>query len=245
MTNEVVTWKEELAAAAKAVAKVERPSVAGISLKAGMMQLSRVPVPGNKLLCVVVASIFENKYFSGAYDPNKVVPPDCFAYSDDGENMAPHAEAKDPQSASCAGCPQTQWGSAVSNGRPSKGKACKEVRKLALLPASALIENGGVNGSEMAIISIPVTSVKNWSNYVNELNNEFARPPWAVLTEISVTPDAKTQFKVHFKYAGTVNDEYLGPMRERIASATQVLTQPYEYSEETPPPADTGKKKKY
>jgi hypothetical protein len=241
-TNLPVNWNEELAKSAKEIAKAERPSVSGISLKAGVMQLAGTPVPGNKLNCVIVASLHEQKYFPDRYDPNKIVAPACFSFSESGEDMAPHSAAKDKQSETCASCQHYQWGSDPNGGR---GKACKAVRRLALLPASALLSEGVVNSSEMAILTVPVTSVRNWGNYVNQLSNEHARPPWAVLTEVSVVPDAKTQFKVLFTMKGIVSDEYLAAMQGKLEAAETVLSQPYEYTEEQEKPKDNGKKKKY
>lgn len=207
------------------------------------MQLNGAIVPGNKLACVIIASAFENRWFSGDYDPNKIVPPDCFALSETGDDMMPSEESKDKQSTTCESCELMKWGSA---GQGRKGKACKEVRRLALLPASALMADGNVSGAEMALLSVPTTSTKNWSNYVNELATEKGLPPWATLTEVSVAPDPKTQFKISFSYKGNVNEQYLGAMMEKAKTASGILMQPYEYTEQTAAaPAPEKKNRKY
>lgn len=222
--NLPVNWTEELAASAKEIAKTERASVQNISLRAGMMQLGGIPVPGNKLDCVVVASVFERRYYAESYDPDNPQSPHCFSFSLTGVGMTPHAQVTSKQADLCANCPMNEWGTSLTGGR---GKACKEVRRLAVLPAKALLD-GNIKGSETATMTLPVTSVKHWGNYVNELAATASRPPWAVLTEISVTPDVKTQFRVGFALKGLVADEYLGQMRDRIVLAQNLLMQPYE-----------------
>src|SRR5882762_1148947 len=224
--NMPVRWDEKLAESAKEVAKLERPALSQISLRAGMMTYQKQPVPGNKLLVVIVASCFENKLFKGKFDPNKYEAPSCYALSLTGENMAPHEDAKDKESEVCETCEQNKWGSA---GGGSKGKACKQVRRLALIPAGAL-QDGNVASAELAVMSIPVTSARNWANYVNAIAAEHQRPPWGMLTEIRTEPDAKTQFQVKFEAKGMVAEDYLPQIYKRVAPAAQTLLTPYDDS---------------
>lgn len=224
--NLPVSWQDKLAESAKEVAKLERPSLSQISLRAGQMTYQKQPVPGNKLLVVIVAQAFENKYFSGRFDPNKYEAPDCYALSLTGEAMAPHDDSKDKQADNCQVCEKAKWGSA---GNGSKGKACKEVRRLALIPANAL-KDGNISSAELAVMSIPVTSARNWANYVNTIAAEYQRPPWGMLTEVRCEPDAKTQFQVKFEAKGVVDEEYLGQIFKRVAPAADVLLTPYDES---------------
>lgn len=224
--NLPVAWADRLAADAKEIAQRERPSISQISLRAGQMTYQKQPVPGNKLIVVVVSQAFENKYFTNKFDPNKYEAPPCYALSLTGEAMAPHEDAKDPQSDSCATCEKNKWGSAGNN---SKGKACKEVRRLALIPAASL-NDGNITTAEMAVMSIPVTSARNWANYVNAIAAEYSRAPWGMLTEVSAHPDARTQFQVKFEAKGIVNDEFLPQIYKRIESANAILMTPYDDS---------------
>lgn len=232
MSNEIVNWQEQMENMARASAALERPQVSTMSLKSGVMSYQDVPIPGNKLPCVIVASIFENKFYAGRYDPTKVVIPDCFAHSTDGVDMAPHEAAQNPQHTSCLGCPNNEWGSA---GNGSRGKACKETRKLALIPAEDL-KDGNVAKAPIAILPIPVTSVANWKKYVNMVALEYKRPPLGVLTEICVVPNAKTQFEVLFNALGVVqSEEALAGLMQKSRFATEVLMKPYEPIEEQAP----------
>jgi len=229
-SNVPMRWDEELAKSAKEVSSLERPALSQISLRAGMMTYMKQPVPGNKLDVVVLAAVFENKYFTGSFNPDKYEAPVCYALSETGESMSPHEDSTEKQSDVCATCPKSKWGSAsVPGGRQSKGKACKEARRLALVPAD-VVRSGNIATAELAVLSVPSTSLKNWANYVNAIASEYSRPPWGVLTEISVVPDAKTMFQVKFQMKGLVEDEYLGPVHKRILPATNVLLTPYDDS---------------
>jgi hypothetical protein len=226
MGNEIVNWKERMAEQAKAVAAVERPSVAALSFRNGRMSYLGQPVPGDRLKCVVVSAIMEHRYFSKKFDPNQPDAPDCFAFSETGEGMVPHDLSFKKQHDNCLECPKNQWGSDTLS-QSGKGKACKEIRKLAILPVSWL--KGG--SDEMAIASLPPTSVKNWGNYVNTVASKVARPYWGVVTEIAVLPHPKNQFEIKFELVEEIPDEYLGRVGEKIEIALKCLTIPYEKTE--------------
>lgn len=241
MPNEVVNWTDELAKHAKDAAAIERPSLTNISVRGGVLRLNGVELPNSELDCVIVASIFENQYYEPgvAFDPDNLKNPICFAQSITGEDMAPSDAAAHKQNDACATCPQHQWGSGNK-----KGKACKEKRKLALLPAS-FIEAGQVKQAEMALLAIPVTSTKNWANYVNLLLNEHHRPPFGVLTRIKAKPHPKTQLEVSFSCVGLVGEQHLGDVLARKPGAEEILMRPYEGQPEDPTQSkeDNAKKK--
>lgn len=222
--NEIVSWSDRLAKEAKAVASVERPSLSQISTRAGQLVYQGVPIPGNKLPCIVIASAFENRYYDKPFDPNKREAPKCFGLSLTGVDMVPDPAVTAPQAPTCGECPMFKWGSDPKGG---KGKACKQVRRLALIPAQAALD-GSVKTAEIALISIPVTSAKNWANYTSFCAAEYSRPPWALLTEISTKPDAKSQFQIMFATKGLVGDEFLADIEKRMESVQQILLTPYD-----------------
>lgn len=238
MTDNLPTnWEEELEKSAKAVANVERATLSQISLRAGVMMYQGIPVPNNKLECVIVAAGFQNRYYKGKFDPKNISSPACYSLSLDGQNMVPAPEAPEPQAESCERCPNFAWGSDPGGGR---GKACKAGRRLVLLPAKSVIE-GGARKAEMALLTIPVTSTKNWAAYVNGCAAEYRRPPWGLLTSVSVTPDPKSQFQVRFETLGIVENSYLGDVHSRMDQAHSVLLAPYEASAEEAPVKDSKK----
>jgi hypothetical protein len=239
MTNQVVRWDEELAKHATKQASVERPAVGKISFRAGHMSYQNQPIQGNRLECIIIGAAHEHALYSNiienrAFDPMKPESPTCFSLSLDGEAMVPHPQAlrKIPSTGAqiqtgpdCTTCPYNAWGSDPKGGR---GKACKEVRRMVILPKAAIMgEPIGVRKSEAAVMSIPVTSVKNWANYTSLLAGQFRRPAWAMVTEVSVGPHARNQFEVKFAPVIEIGNEWLGELIERAKQAEQLLMTPY------------------
>ena len=186
----------QLAADAKASAQLERPAVGSISFRAGMVSYQGEPVKGNSLRGVIVGAAFVNAYYESKWDPDNIVNPNCFALSPDGASMVPHPNVAQPQSKDCTSCAFNQWGSDLKDGKPAKGKRCKEARRLVFLPESALESPEDVQAAELAMCRLPVTSVKAWGGFVNTLAATLNLPYYAVVCEITTKPDLKTQFKV-------------------------------------------------
>ena len=185
-----------LAEQAKVAAASERPNISKINLKAGQITVGGVAVENNKLEAVILAATYRNTFYKGRYDPNNIVNPNCFALSETDDDVVPSPDVTTPEHPTCEGCPRAEWGSDLNGGR---GKACKQTRRLVLLPANALESPDTIKIAELAIVDVPVTSVKNYSQYINVLSASIGLPAWAVVTEMSTKPDAKTQFKVEFK----------------------------------------------
>jgi hypothetical protein len=116
------------------------------------------------------------------------------------EDLKPHPDSEEPQTASCEVCTKNAWGSDPGGG---KGKACKNVRRLAMVSANDLED---LSKAEVAIAKLPVTSVKNWSTYANQISSVLKIPPLAVITQMSVEPNAQTQFQVHFELLDKITD---------------------------------------
>ena len=242
MSTEIVNWADKLADEAKQVATMERPSLSNISLRGGVMMLNQVRVPGNRLECIIISSIFQQRFYKGRFDPNNLQNPDCFSLSLHGEEMVPHEASKEKQNGHCDGCSKNAWGSASTPENPSRGKACKDTRRIALIPKDAK----DIAKAEIAVLTLPVTSVKNWGTYVQGLAAEYRRPPFGVFTEIEVEPDPKRQFTVRFKCTGIVADEgTLGAIYNRKPSVDEILMTPYDDSGNAEKEADSDKTKKY
>jgi hypothetical protein len=94
------------------------------------------------------------------------------------------------------------------------------------MPATALTE--GIDKASVAMFRVPVTSVRNWAEYVHTLAAVAKRPSWSVVTEIKVVPDAKTQFQVKFTPVDAVNEsEQLKQLQNARARALQAVLNPY------------------
>lgn len=229
----------EMAAYAKDEAAAERPSVSKISLRGGMLSYQQQPIANNILPCIVLIAAHRNAYYDQPFDPNNLQNPVCFALSEDGEGMEAHENVPDdnvpdddpekdrPGPRSCEGCAMNAWG---SDPKPnSRGKACKETRRLVLIPASSVNTVEDCLKAELAILDCPVTSGKNYSNFVNGLAASANVPPWITITNISTERDPKTQFKVTFTPMSVVQDPaIITALRKRKDDALRLALTPYD-----------------
>ena len=151
--------------------------------------------------------------------------------------MAPHEKAEDKQNATCADC---KWNAFKSDDR-GKGKACKNIRRLALIHADSLDSPQAVAKAQVAFLNIPVTSVKGWANYVRTLANVMKRPPYGMVTQVEAQPDDATQFRLLFEPLAKITDgkllQAIHALRQKVAADLQ---QPYP---ENAAPATTRKTK--
>ena len=238
----IVSWEDMMKSEAKEVAKVERPSVGRISLQSGVMTYQDVAVENNELICIVADAIHEQVYYDKPFEPGVVNPPACFAYGilEPGApplTVHPDVPERDYENwGNCKTCQMNQW-----RKPPGKGKPCSERRRLAILPW--LEDPKEYENAEIAVLSLPVMSVKNWSNYVNTVAATEQRPSWGVLTKVSVRPDAKSQFRVFFDMVSPLSEEYLGAVHPRREMCRNTLLVPFDLSptEEEQEQTDSGK----
>lgn len=197
-------WMKQLAESAKEAAKQEPVTGKFISLKGGHMSFQGNPIPGNRMNVIVLDAIIEHQYYVGEFNPEQAASPLCYAFGREAPTMEPHIMSAKKQSDVCASCEQFKWG---SDPKGRKGKACKEVRRLALLDGS-LIEKGvdAVLAGEVVFAKIPVTSVRAWASYVSQLSNVMQRPPFGVVTDFALKPDPRTTFTCQFAFAASIDD---------------------------------------
>jgi hypothetical protein len=235
--QEVINYEDQMAAEAKAIAKTERVSADRFTLQSGILSYMGNPIPDNTMDCIIVAAMSENVYYEGAYDPDNVTPPSCYALGDPGEDLYPHADVPEPINADCRSCAFMKFKSAPNG----KGKACKEKRRLAIIPYSDKAED--LQSGDMAMMTIPVMSVKNWSTYVNMLSAKFQRPSWGMVTRVKVVPDPKSQFRVTFADVEPLPSDHLGVVHGRLEAAPLMLETPYEMNPEQEEKEEEGDKK--
>lgn len=235
-SKELINWQEKMREEAQAVAKTERVSADRLSFKSGILSYMDKAMPDNEMECIIVASATEQVLYTERYNPDKQTPPDCFALARPGEDLIPHEVVPEPINSACAGCKYNKFNSDLQGG---KGKACKERRRLAVMPPPGKIED--IAEAELVMASIPTMSVKNWAAYVNTLASQGVAS-WGMLTLLKVVPDPRSQFRVTFSGVRRLPDEYLGPVHSRIAAAETMLLAPYEMNPEDEPAAeDSGK----
>lgn len=254
-TGKAVTdWRAEMAKSAQKAAEAEQSSGGGkfFSMKAGTLKFDDVELPGNQIACVIVHGVYENVYYTAKYDPDNKTPPTCFAFwdpetgEDPDQEMAPHEdvdkddegyEVFERQSDLCSTCPHNEWGSAEKG----KGKACSNRRRLAVIPAGAYKSLGKNKGfdltmfedpedfkkADLAYMKLPVMSVKNYSSYVREVNEQLNKPLWAVFTNIEVVPDDRSQYKLEFELIDEVPDELMDVIFKKHKDAIDEIAFPY------------------
>lgn len=243
--TEVVSWKDKLKGYAKeAVTIAEQAGGSGgnfISFKSGQITFNKSPCTGNKLDTIVIAQTFENAYYEDEWDPGNPKPPVCFAFGPNEDEMAPHEKSTSPQASSCASCEHNKFGSAEKG----KGKACKNVMRLALLPAKPL-DVEVLSKCDAAYAKLPVTSVKGFATYIQRLSAAHELPPFAFVTQIGTVPDAKSQFKVTFEDIANLSedDELMDVLIKRHEEQVEMIGFPYQpviEEEETKEPATKAK----
>lgn len=236
----LTNYNEELAKYAKQTAETEASVSLGkfLSIKGGQLAYNGNPVPGNKMNVIIIDAVMENHYYTEGYDPDNPAAPVCFAFGRSDGEMAPHEKSTDPQHEACKGCPMNEYGTAEKG----KGKACKNVRRLSLITEDGLND---VEAAEIAYLKVPVTSVKSWAGYAQQLNTTMNLPPFGVVTEISVTPDPKTQVKVNFKLVEKVDDEYIGALLQKRKGGEEAIMFPYSAVERTEQPKQNNANRKF
>lgn len=239
-TQEVSIYDDAyLESLAKEATKDEKIPHVTIGTRAGILSYGKVPLPNNLLDAIVIASVHANMYYGGKKfssepEAGSNNAPVCYAYSADGKEMVPHPSVANPQSSNCDECKHNQWGSSTSGSK--KGKACSNVRKLALIPGSANLD--AVEDAEIATLKVSVTSVAEWSSYLIKLSKSIRRPAFSVITRISTVPDMKSQFKFKFICTGQVPREYLQRIKALEDLGMGALSTEYSFEVDTPPEAD-------
>lgn len=231
--------EERLAKLAAEAVEQEESVTSGsfITFKAGVMEFAGNPVAGNNMDVVIVDAIMENCYYPGKFDAKEKRPPICYAFGRDDKELAPHPESAEPQSKLCKDCEHNKFGTA-DEGR-GDGKACKNIRRIAMIPADAIGSYEDVIKAEIAMAKIPVTSVKGWAAYVKTLNALQKKPPQAVVTNLACAPDPKTQVKVTFSHVDNLKAGTIGAILDKKDAIQEQLTAAYPEQpeeEEAPPP---------
>lgn len=255
-TTAVANWDEELARDAEVAAGMEANAGGGqyFSTQGGILAFNDSPLPDNQMAVVIVDSILENVFYADEYDPNNPAPPTCFAFGRDDGALAPHptvVERGQAQHETCRGCPMNVFGTADKG----RGKACRNTRRLALIPAGDLTKEGRFTANRepddfarapMGFLKLPVTSVKGYANFVKQAAGALKRPPHGIFSTVKEIPDAKTQFKVLFSPLATVPNDVMAAVMARRAEAVATIETPYplDVEERDDKPAARGAKGK-
>jgi len=202
--SQMPDWERKLHEIAKQTVEAERPPGQFFSTKSGVLAFNKIPVANNEMNVVVTASIFENAYYPEAFDAGKITAPTCYAFgigTDAG--MSPHPMAHKAQNPDCHTCPHAKYGTAKTGS--GKGKACRNLRRLCVIPAGFANDPDNVRKATAGFIRLPVYSVKEWAAYVRELA-ATNRTPLTVVTKMKLVPDQKAMFKFVFQAVANITD---------------------------------------
>lgn len=179
--NALVAYEEQLKAELAALAgTTEPPSSNKISTKGKVFTLPDGTSSANPLNVVVLHFVAYNSYYTAAWNPNVRAKPACWSIGRVLDDMVPSDKVPKPQHTDCKTCPKGQFGSAPNGG---KGKACKNVRRLLVLPV------GFTENTEPMTLEVSPTGLKSWNKYIDRLKKEFAMAPLQVVTEVKFDPN--------------------------------------------------------
>lgn len=130
----------------------------------------------DELQVVIVDFIATNNFYEGVYDPKNIVPPTCFAIGQIPTALVPSDNAPVKQSDACGTCPMNQFGSS------GDGKACKNMRRLAVLPPDADAD------TPLLILDVSPTGLKSFDGYVRSAASKFHMLPIGLVTTVTFDP---------------------------------------------------------
>jgi hypothetical protein len=158
---------------------------------------------------VIVDFVSRNEFYEGAFDPNNISPPVCFAIGNDPKALVPSGNSPANQSPNgCNECPMNVFGSA------GNGKACKNGRMLAVLPPDADAD------TPMWTLKVSPTALKGFDGYVNSVVRSFGAPPVAVVTSVSLDPNSTY---ASLRFGDPQPNENVGVHFGRQAEAAEML----------------------
>lgn len=180
----IVNIQEQLRA--QAAAMNERTTApGGNKIQVGQDKMIKLP-DGTKvaeLQAVIVDFVTVHNFFERPFDPKNIMPPGCFAVGTNPKDMAPIAESPNRQAETCQVCPMNEFGSA------GDGKACKNGRRLALLPLNEAGDDVD-HEAEILIMDVSPTAIRRFDGYVQQVARTFQVPPVGVITTIACDPNS-------------------------------------------------------
>lgn len=169
----------------QAAAMNERTNPAsGNKILVGQDKMFKLP-NGDKvaeLRGVIVEFTSVHAFYERPYDPKAIVPPGCFAVGTNPKDLTPVAESPNKQAETCQICPMNEFGSAGA------GKACKNGRRLALLPTNDDGTDVDHEG-DILVLDVSPTAIKGFDSYVQQLSRLHQLPPVAFITTIQCDPN--------------------------------------------------------
>ena len=132
------------------------------------------------LSVIIVDFVSYNAYYDKPWNPNQIVPPNCFSIGLEPAGMVPSENSPEMQAESCAACWANQWKSSATG----NGKACSNTKLLAVIAPDD-------PEAPLMLLKVTATALKSFDAYVTGVARSFQRPPRGVITEITFDPNQK------------------------------------------------------
>ena len=140
---------------------------------------------GNEIQIVVIDFVSKNQWYPGAYNPNAIVPPDCYAIGKAIGAMAPEDDSPNKQgghSGDCATCPLNQFGS----GAVGQSKACKNSRLAVVVVVDPDNPDACAEAdAPLYTIEFAPTSIKAFDGHVSSVARSLNGPPIKAIVTLS------------------------------------------------------------
>jgi hypothetical protein len=235
----LVRWDEQLAKDADVAAAMEANAGGGqfFGTKSGVLTWQDAPMPDNQMAVIVLDHIFETVYYASEYDAKNPQAPDAFAFARREEDLEWHKDSVAPYAGTpCKGSDICEWNSADKG----RGKAAKETRRLAMIPAgnfkngkfTMITDEAHYLDTQVGFMRLPVTSVKGFAGFVKQVAGALRRPPHGIVTKVKIVPDPKNQFQVLFEPIENIPDELMGAIMKRREDVMAMIDFPYQPREE-------------
>lgn len=173
-----------------------------------LLNPDRTPMPFLDVVIVKAAPAIAKIFYINGYEEGSNDPPDCWSVN----GATPDPAAPRRQSPTCAGCPQNAWGSAARNGRPSKGKACADSKRLAVVPQGDI--KNEMYGGPM-LMRVPPASLGDLKLYADSLN-QMGYAAEGVVTRIGFDFEAEYP-ALTFQPLRALNDDEYALVEQHLA----------------------------
>lgn len=176
------------------------------------------------LQLVIVDFVTHRDFYDRPFDKGNPTPPACFAISVSPKDMVPDKSSPVMQSDQCNGCPMNEFGS------DGDGKACKEKRAMAVIPADADAN------SDIAVLLASATALKGFDGYVRSVGAALGKATYQVITEVSFDPNV-TYASLRFSNPQPASDDLVQTAFALRAKARERLLAAPDVSQYKPPQA--------
>ena len=237
----VVPWDEEVAKLAEQMGDARKSGGGGsfIGISASGFSVGGEDI-GPEMNVVILDYVNENQYYDTEFDRENPQPPVCFAFARNEADLKPRPASTDPQHETCAGCPQNAYGT----DKRGKGKACKNVMRLAIITEGDLED---IEKAEVHLVKISVTNVKHFTAYMDKIRNPNLKlgkkpMPFQVVTTMTAKPHKENQIILGFEMVEEVPAECRGELLKKVQDQlTKTITDYSAKSEEAAPPPKASK----